>query len=99
MLASALGLEHVGMMFTKIDHDTLLSEKEIRRAAKMQEDYAVDHPVGFKVSKQVTVVCKKNEFGETDFDAYMVSDMAQALERDSVFGESKDRKKMCVREP
>jgi hypothetical protein len=29
----------------------------------------------------------------------MVSDMAQALERDGVYGESKDRKKMCVREP
>jgi len=29
----------------------------------------------------------------------MVSDMAQALERDGVFGESKDRKKMCVRTP
>ncbi len=29
----------------------------------------------------------------------MVSDMAEALERDGVFGESKDRKKMCVREP
>lgn len=25
--------------------------------------------------------------------------MAQALERDGVFGESKDRKMMCVREP
>ena len=29
----------------------------------------------------------------------MVSDMAQALERDGVFGESKDRKKMCDRTP
>lgn len=29
----------------------------------------------------------------------MVSDMAQALERDGVFGESADRKKMCVRTP
>ncbi len=77
----------------------MLSEKEIRRAAKLQYEYEVDHPVGFKVSKQVTVVVKKNEWGETDFEAYMVSDMAQALERDGVFGESKDRKKMCVRVP
>lgn len=35
MIASALGFEHVGMMFTKLDQETLLSEKEIRRAAKM----------------------------------------------------------------
>jgi hypothetical protein len=31
---------------------------------------------------------KKNGFGETEFEAYMVSDMAEALERDGVFGES-----------
>lgn len=47
----------------------------------------------------MTVVVKKNGFQETEFEAYMVSDMAQALERDGVFGESKDRKKMCIREP
>jgi hypothetical protein len=47
------------------------------------------HPtVGYNVSKQVTVVVKKNEWGETDFEAYMVSDLAQYLERDGVFGES-----------
>ena len=58
------------------------------------------HPtVGYNVSKQVTVVVKKNEWGETDFEAYMVSDLAQYLERDGVFGESQDRKKMCVRVP
>jgi len=76
MIAASLGLEHVGLMFTKIDQETFLSEKEIRRAAKMQNDYAFDHPVGFKVSKQVTVVVTKNSFGETDVNAYMVSDMA-----------------------
>jgi len=58
-----------------------------------------EHPaVGFKVSKQVTVVVKKDGKGETDINAYMVSDMCQALERDNVFGSSQDRKKMCVRE-
>lgn len=36
MIASALNLEHVGIMFTKLDQDTFLTEKEIRRAAKMQ---------------------------------------------------------------
>jgi hypothetical protein len=48
----------------------------------LQHQYEFDHPVGFKVSKQVTIVVKKNGFGETEFEAYMVSDMAQALERD-----------------
>ena len=75
MIAASLGLEHVGLMFTKMDQDTILSEKEIRRAAKMQNDYMFDHPVGFKVSKQVTVVVKKNTQGDTDINAYMVSDL------------------------
>jgi len=35
MIASALDLEHVGIMFTKLDQDTILSEKEILRAARM----------------------------------------------------------------
>jgi len=98
-IAAALGFEHVGMMFTKIDQDTFLSEKEIKRAGAMQNEYMFDHPVGFKVSKQVTVVISKDKEGKTDINAYMVSDMAQALVRDNIFGESKDRKKMCVREP
>lgn len=98
MIAASLGLEHVGIMFTKMDQDTVLSEKEILRAAKMQNDYMFDHPVGYKVTKQVTCVVKKNTQGETDINCYMVSDLCQALEKDNIFGESKDRKKMCVRE-
>jgi nuclear protein localization family protein 4 len=97
-IAHALGLEHIGLMFTKMDQDTVLSEKEIRRAARMQNDYMFDHPFGCKVSKQVTVVVKKDPQGQTDINAYMVSDLAQAMERDGVFGESKDRKMMCIRE-
>jgi len=76
MIAAALGLERVGQMFTKLDQETILSETEIRKAAAMQHLYEFDHPVGFKVSKQVTIVVKKNGFGETEFEAYMVSDMA-----------------------
>lgn len=99
MLAASLGFEHVGLLFTKIDQDTVLSEKEIRRAANMQNDYMFDHPdVGFKVSKQVTVVVTKNSQGETDINAYMVSDTCMSMERAKVFGESTDRKKMCMRE-
>lgn len=75
----------------------------------MQEDYMFEHPIGFKVSKQVTVVVKaevdekKNiimQGGQPAIEtrAFMVSDMCQALERDNVFGESKDGNKMRLRE-
>jgi nuclear protein localization family protein 4 len=108
-IAAALGLEHVGLIFTKIGGDTVLSDKEVRRAARMQEDYMFMHPVGYKVSKQVTVVVKaelderKNIImigGQPAIEtrAFMVSDMCQALERDNVFGESKDGNKMRLRD-
>lgn len=34
-IAASLGLEHVGIIFTKVDQDTFLTEKEVKRAAKM----------------------------------------------------------------
>lgn len=35
MIASALGLEKVGYIFTKIDQDTFLNSHEIRKAAAL----------------------------------------------------------------
>lgn len=68
--------------------------------AKYQEQYKVDHPEGYKVSKFVTVVVKpKGDGQEIGIEAYMVSDQCQALERDDVFGNSESRKKMILREP
>ena len=56
--------------------------------------------MGYKVSKFVTVVVKpKGDGAEIGIEAYMVSDQCQALERDNIFGNSEQRKKMVLREP
>ena len=48
----------------------------------------------------MTVVVKpKGDGAEIGIEAYMVSDQCQALERDNVFGNTDQRKKMVLREP
>ena len=62
-----------------------------------------DHPVGFKVSTQVTVIVKMIDDQKNppvlDQRAFMVSDVAQALKRDNVFGKSSDKNLMRARKP
>lgn len=99
MIAEALSLERVGWIFTSINQDVFLSSQEIRKIAQYQEQYKVDHPEGYKVSKFVTVVVKPKGDGDIGIEAYMISDQCQALERDNVFGTSEQRKKMVLREP
>ena len=75
MIAEALGLEKVGWIFTSINHDTFLSSSEVRKVAKLQEKYLVEHPEGYRVSKFVTVVVKpKGDGSEIGVECYMVSD-------------------------
>lgn len=99
MIASELELEKIGWIFTSINHDAFLSSHEIRKAAQLQEEYFSIHPSGYKVSKFATVVLKPTEDGNAMPEAYMVSDQAQALERDNVFGESENRRRLVKRKP
>ena len=66
-------------MFTrtaKDENSALLESSEIRRMAKLQQEYMVDHPVGNKVSKLVTVVLQPNGIDLNDIrtEVYMISD-------------------------
>lgn len=100
MIAEALTLEKVGWIFTSINHDAFLTSQDVRKVAKLQEQYKVDHPEGYKVSKFVTIVVKpRGDGSEIGIDSYMVSDQCQALERDDIFGNSDSRRKMILREP
>jgi len=101
MIASALGLERVGIMFTSNEQDIFLSADDIRRSAKLQQQYSFMHnSVKTNVPKFVTIVArKKGEEDQVDLEAYMISDQGQALERDNVFGPSKDKKMMTLRVP
>lgn len=97
VIAVELGLEKIGWIFTSINHDAFLSSFEIRNAAKYQEEFFSAHPTGYKVSKFVTVVLKPTDDGNAMPEAYMVSDQAQALERDNVFGDSENRRRLVKR--
>ena len=99
IIAHELGLEKIGWIFTSINHDAFLSSHEIRMAAQYQQEYFNMHPSGYRVSKFVTVVLKPTEDGNAMPEAYMVSDQAQALERDGAFGDSDNRKKLVKRRP
>ena len=98
MIASALGLERVGQIFTKIDQDTIMTAEEVKKAAQQQELYSFEHPAGIKAPKFVTVIVGlKGE--DVEVNCYMVSDQCQALVNANVFGHSDDRKKLVVRKP
>lgn len=100
MVATNLGLERVGWIYTSLNHEQFLTPKEIREIARMQERFAVDHPEGVKVPKFVTIVVKpKGDSGESGLDCYMVSDQCQALERDNILEVSEDHTKLITREP
>ena len=73
MIATAMGLERVGQIFTKVDQDTVLTAEEVKKAAQSQAMYSFEHPVGPRVAKFVTVVVKPKD-DDIDVRCYMVSD-------------------------
>jgi nuclear protein localization family protein 4 len=53
-----LGFERLGFVFTTFNKSAFLTSHEFLRAAQLQERYGVNHPIGMKVSKQVTLVLR-----------------------------------------
>ena len=100
MIASALGLERVGHIFTSTDQECLMTPEQIRKSADLQNQYSFNHALGYRVPKYVTVVArKKGEEDVVEFECYMISDQGQALERDNCFGHTNDKNAMVLREP
>lgn len=100
MVAQSLTLECVGWIYTSIntDKNVCMTSYDVRKTSKYQEQFITVHPSGYKVSKFITVVVKpKNENLECELECYMVSDLGQSLERDSLFEDSPDKNKMKVR--
>lgn len=54
----SLGFERIGFVFTTFNKSAFLTNQEFIRAAQMQEQYAVNHPIGMRVPKQVTLVLR-----------------------------------------
>ena len=97
-LTKELSLECIGWIFTSIKEENVaLTSYDIRKAAKLQQAYTFTHPSGCQISRFITCVVRPNDNGECEIDTYMVSDMCQALERDNIFDELKDKKLMQVR--
>jgi nuclear protein localization family protein 4 len=46
-IANGLSLERVGWIYTETNHDTVMDEKKLKMAAKMQEEYRVMHSSGY----------------------------------------------------
>ena len=99
-LTKDLSLECIGWIFTSLKEENIaLTSYDIRKAAKLQQAYTFTHPSGCQISRFITCVARPTDTNECEIDTYMVSDMCQALERDHIFDELKDKKLMQVRKP
>lgn len=88
-LAAVLGLERLGYIFTSLgrDSETLLTSREVVRAAKMQIAHETrEHYSRYVASKFVTCVTHPNlsDGGSPQTDAYMVSDQLCGMVRDNL---------------
>lgn len=100
-VAESLSLERIGWIITETNHDTFLSQHEVRTACRFQERYSVRHATGYEISNFFTVVMRTDKNNPNDIkpEVYMLSDQAQALEREGFFTDSGSRKMMKIREP
>jgi nuclear protein localization family protein 4 len=97
-ISDSLSFECVGWIFTSTTgKEIALNSYDIRKAARYQEEYPIIHKSGCKISRFITCVVRPNDLGECEIEAYMVSDMCQAMERDGLFDDSKDPKKMVMK--
>lgn len=57
-IANGLSLERVGWIYTETNHDTVIDEKKLRMAARMQEEFRVMHSSGYEISNYITVILR-----------------------------------------
>jgi nuclear protein localization family protein 4 len=97
-IASALGLERIGFIFTSLgrDSDHLMTSQEVLRAAKMQiENETDEHYTKYVLSKFVTCVIHPNmkEQGLPQTDVFMVSDQFCGMVRDGLIDTNESQQK------
>ena len=107
-IASALGLERIGFIFTSLGRhsDHLMTSKEVLRAAKMQIGSETNaHYTKYVMSKFVTCVTHPNlkDGVQPETDAFMVSDQLCGMVRDRLVdnneSEQTDPKRVKLRKP
>lgn len=102
-VASALGLEVVGWIFThsKRDPALFLTSQECIRIAQLQLQHSTtNHYSGYRVSPFVTVTMSLGEDGNPATNAFIVSDLGMALVRDGLaLPEQKMPNRIVLRPP
>jgi nuclear protein localization family protein 4 len=89
-IASMLGLQRVGWIFSHPKRDYVMSSAEIIRAAELQNQSGA----GF-----VTLILSFNEKNVGNLEAFQVSDQALKLQREGMFLDSPDPAKILLRQP
>ena len=75
LVAGALSLERVGYIFTSLNQEkTFLTGDQVKTIAAAQQEHLVDHPVGPKVSKFITVRVEQQEGDQIGVECWMASD-------------------------
>lgn len=94
-IASALGIQRVGLIYTHPKRNHVVSSEELRQMARFQ----FTHPKSTTIGSQfVSLALSRNEFNEIEPQGYMASDQFVALERDDVFMVSETPELVQVRE-
>ncbi|EAN32846.1 NPL4 family protein [Theileria parva strain Muguga] len=88
-IAEKLGLERVGMIFTRLPNECFLTARELMRVIEMQyNSLRHTHYTGYPVSTMVTCTMSPDDSGQPVLNAFMASDLALALYRDELFTSS-----------
>ncbi|UKJ90504.2 hypothetical protein MACJ_001438 [Theileria orientalis] len=90
-IANRLGLERIGLIFTRLPNECFLTAKELMRTIEMQYNSLKHiHYTGYPVSTMVTCTMSPDDNGQPLLDAFMASDMALALFRDELLDNNQD---------
>nr|PVC51602.1 hypothetical protein MACL_00001398 [Theileria orientalis] len=90
-IANRLGLERIGLIFTRLPNECFLTAKELMRTIEMQYNSLKHiHYTGYPVSTMVTCTMSPDDNGQPVLDAFMASDMALALFRDELLDNNQD---------
>uniref|UniRef100_A0A3B0MLE3 NPL4 family, putative zinc binding region/NPL4 family, putative n=2 Tax=Theileria annulata TaxID=5874 RepID=A0A3B0MLE3_THEAN len=88
-IAERLGLERIGMIFTRLPNECFLTARELIRVIEMQYNSLKHiHYTGYPISTMVTCTMSPDDNGQPVLNAYMASDLALALFRDELFTSS-----------
>lgn len=82
-IARALGFVHLGWTFSTFNQEYFMTGEELIQTADLQHRFAVHHPIGIDVTKQLTLILRDKE-GKVEPEMYMVSQQAQNLVKEGL---------------